>query len=725
MTRSPDSAARAGDRPAAGPAGYAFNGFLLDLRRVGVWKDGVPVPLEPKSFDVLRYLIEHRDRLVGRDEILDAVWTGTFVTPNALTRAVARLRKALGDNSENGAIVQTVSKRGYRFVAPVSEIDDGASTRAPDGTDARGALRTARMPGRVKVLAMVLVAAIAAAAWWGLRGWQSGSSARPRPVVPLTASGNVVHAALSPGGDTIAYVESAGGLQGLWLRQIDGANAIALVPPAPVEFWGVTISPDARSIYYVLKGAPPHADPSGTLFRIPLFGGAPAALANGFDSPAAISPDGRSLAFLRAGHPADGASALMVADIEGGGARAIAVRRAPELFAPSFYAAPSWSPKGDRIATALRNVDTRRTHLAVVEVATGALSLFEEAFAAASFTAWPDDRRILFSARAPGDEPATGGTAQLWQQPLPDGSPSRVTTDVIDYRSLSVTADGSALAAVGTTNAAGLWLIPLDGSAARKLPATLRTDAREGVAWLDASTLVFTSPVGASQQIWTMAADGSDRRVLTAGGSNAWPRPAPGGDTIYFASIDGADEGIWRMRRDGSGRQLVARARNVSQIAVTPDGSRLFFTAPSDALPSTWTVAAGGGTPSLAVKGLSGAVVSPDGQRLAGFWRPAAAGPNQVAVFPVGGGTAAHVAAGYFGSDHWGAMWWTPDGSALLFTTTERSNVWRRALAGGDPVRLTDLSEGAIVRGDLSPDGRTLVTMRGIPVRDVYLLKGF
>jgi Tol biopolymer transport system component len=448
-------------------------------------------------------------------------------------------------------------------------------------------------------------------------------------------------------------------------------------------------------------------------------------LGSGYDSPVAIARDGRSIAYLRAGHPDAGASALMIARIDGAGARPIAVRRVPEAFAPAFYAAPSWSPRGDRIAVPIRNVEAREARLAIVDVETGRMSVFPDAFSSLSFTAWPDDGGILFAARAPGEDPGLGGRAQIWRQPLPDGRPAHVTADIVDYRSLSVTADGAKLASVGMTNASAMWLVPLGAGAPRRIAGTLRTDAREGVSWLDRDTFVFTSPVGSTQQIWRTRADGGERRALTAEGSSAWPCPSPDGEWLYFASNNGDQAGIWRMRPDGTGRRIVARARNATRLSVSPDGTTVFFTALAGDLPSTWKVTAAGGTPELVVPGLADAVVSRDGRRLAGFWREAVTARQQLAVFPAEGGAPTHVFDGLLGTDHIGGVWWTVGGDAVLFTTKERANVWRQALAGGEPVRLTNLPDGAIVRGDLSPDGQALLALRGVPVRDVYLLQGF
>jgi hypothetical protein len=72
-----------------------------------------------------------------------------------------------------------------------------------------------------------------------------------------------------------------------------------------------------------------------------------------------------------------------------------------------------------------------------------------------------------------------------------------------------------------------------------------------------------------------------------------------------------------------------------------------------------------------------------------------------------------------------GGVWWSRDGDALLYTTPERANVWRQRLAGGPPVRVTAFADGITMRGDLSPDRRTLVAFRGNPLRDAFLITGF
>src|SRR6185503_18625894 len=95
----------------------------VDLGSFRVLKAGTVLALEPKAFEVLVYLIQNRERLIEKNELIDAVWKETFVTPNAMTRVIAQLRKALGDDAREARYIETVPTRGYRFIATVEELD--------------------------------------------------------------------------------------------------------------------------------------------------------------------------------------------------------------------------------------------------------------------------------------------------------------------------------------------------------------------------------------------------------------------------------------------------------------------------------------------------------------------------------------------------------------------------------------------------------------------------
>src|SRR5210317_2589265 len=98
-----------------------FNDCEFDPARRELRRSGTPVPLEPKVFALLLYLIEQRHRAVDKDEIQDAVWTGTIVSEIALTRAIMKARRAVGDSADTQDVIRTVHGHGYQFVAVLQD----------------------------------------------------------------------------------------------------------------------------------------------------------------------------------------------------------------------------------------------------------------------------------------------------------------------------------------------------------------------------------------------------------------------------------------------------------------------------------------------------------------------------------------------------------------------------------------------------------------------------
>ncbi len=106
-----------------GPTTYQFDDVRVDLKDFKIFKAGHAVHLEPKAVKALIFLIEHRGRLIEKRELLDAVWHDTFVTENAMTKVIAKLRKTLDDGIKEAKYIETVPTRGYRFIAQVEEKD--------------------------------------------------------------------------------------------------------------------------------------------------------------------------------------------------------------------------------------------------------------------------------------------------------------------------------------------------------------------------------------------------------------------------------------------------------------------------------------------------------------------------------------------------------------------------------------------------------------------------
>ncbi len=108
-------------------ASYRFDGFELDTSLYELRLAGQCIPVEPRALDVLYHLISHRDRVVPKEELLDAVWGDRFVSEAAVTTALRTARMAIGDTGKEQRLIRTVFRRGYQFVGTVVQ------TAAVDG----------------------------------------------------------------------------------------------------------------------------------------------------------------------------------------------------------------------------------------------------------------------------------------------------------------------------------------------------------------------------------------------------------------------------------------------------------------------------------------------------------------------------------------------------------------------------------------------------------------
>ncbi len=111
---------------------FEFGPFRLDEEERQLRREGKIVPLTPKAFDLLVALLERPGHLLGKDELIKVVWPDSFVEENNLTDNISRLRKALGDGGEVQKFIETIPKRGYRFVADVKRLS-GAGVASRNG----------------------------------------------------------------------------------------------------------------------------------------------------------------------------------------------------------------------------------------------------------------------------------------------------------------------------------------------------------------------------------------------------------------------------------------------------------------------------------------------------------------------------------------------------------------------------------------------------------------
>ncbi len=139
---------------------YAFGAFLLDIRERRLLRDGEAVPLTLKAFDLLQVLVENQGHLLQKEELLRQVWPDAVVEENNLTVTISALRKALGEGPTDREYIETVPRRGYRFVADLRAIGD--STEAARSPQER---RVRSFPVKAMVLAAVTAVAVLVGVW--------------------------------------------------------------------------------------------------------------------------------------------------------------------------------------------------------------------------------------------------------------------------------------------------------------------------------------------------------------------------------------------------------------------------------------------------------------------------------------------------------------------------------------------------------------------------------
>ena len=199
------------DRDASGPR-YAFGEFTLDLERGELSRGGADLHLRPKSFEVLRYLVQHAGRLVGKQELLDAVWGRTVVTEGSLTQCIADIRRAIGDDAQQ--MLRTVPRRGFILDQIVRELPGGPAP--PDTRPGESGLPTVsppavrdRLPATAWLgLGVLAIAAVAVGLWQQ----SERPAAQPAPATTTTpaAAGSIAvlrFLDLSPKGDQFWFAD--------------------------------------------------------------------------------------------------------------------------------------------------------------------------------------------------------------------------------------------------------------------------------------------------------------------------------------------------------------------------------------------------------------------------------------------------------------------------------------------------------------------------------------
>src|SRR4029077_4528022 len=108
---------------------YFFEDFVLDPDRRELRRRDALIEVQPQVFDLLQYLVANRDRVVSKDDIIEAVWGGRIVSESTLTSRINAVRKAVGDSGEEQSLIRTIQRKGFRFIGEVKEKSDHLTSR--------------------------------------------------------------------------------------------------------------------------------------------------------------------------------------------------------------------------------------------------------------------------------------------------------------------------------------------------------------------------------------------------------------------------------------------------------------------------------------------------------------------------------------------------------------------------------------------------------------------
>lgn len=434
---------------------YRFGIFEAEVTSGELRKAGIALHLQPQPSLVLLMLLRHAGEMVTREQLRKSIWpNNTFVEfDDGLNHAIRRLREALGDSAHSPVFIETIPRRGYRFVAPVEMIQGGPQEASLTQTNLQlhQDLPTKRESGRSTAQKWLLVSALLAIAVFGTATllWYRRSVTRSLPrtsaptVTRLTNRGSVEHAAISPDGKYLAFIEREGLNQSLWLQQVATTVSMRILDPEVATYESLTFSPDGNYLYYS-RGEPDPQSSSKTqrvasalsLYRLAMLGGSPWKLLA--DAPArfGISPDGKSLAYIRR-DPATHDSAVLVAAIDSSGQKTIANRSGEVCFGTQGI---SWSPRGEL--------------LAVVEVTLTPAPQY--ALLVLPLNGGPEKMRVPLPARllqpqwlADGSAliaPVGSGHLLLWEISYPRGRTRAITQDDASYLEISLSASNEIVA---------------------------------------------------------------------------------------------------------------------------------------------------------------------------------------------------------------------------------------------------------------------------------------
>ena len=533
-----------------------FSTFEVNLHTGELRKRGQKVKLQEQPLQVLVALLERPGKMVTREELRSKLWPAdTFVDfDHSLNAAIRRLRDALGESAETPIFVETVARRGYRFIALV----DGGSAASSIGITAAQERSKLSFLTHWLVIGCLGSIVISILAWTAWRHLSPAREVIERRLTSNSSENSLSSAAISPDGKYLAYADNSG----IYLKQIRTGEAHPVpLPPnfsARVDDW----FPDGSHLLVSREEQLGKV----SLWSISIFGGSPRHLSDDA-SGGSLSPDGSRIAFQRVGLTSDRLYGREEWVMHSDGTDP--VRVAADKSDGSEVGAPTWSPDGKRIAY-LRSSWAYYESTNSVEVNewqnARALTVVSESRAIIALHWLPDDRLIYALA---------GHSSSLWTLTLPQSGkvpepPRRIPT----------TGRG--------------WISGIKGSADGKTLIFLRADSLPNI------------------YIGALAEDGTKlvahrRLTLDESVSLAWSWTPDSKAVLLFSDRNGTSEMFKHTADQPLAESLVVSAGQLSAFRVTPDGSEiLYISTPRSASPETpssiFAIPTNGGTPRLVLR---------------------------------------------------------------------------------------------------------------------------
>ncbi len=591
---------------------YDFGDFRIDFAEKVLLRDGKFIPVTPKVFETLCVLVESAGHLVEKDELMQKIWQDRFVEESNLTFNVRMLRKALGDDASNPTFIETVQRRVYRFIADVRESRDTALPATQIGKSDLIAVPRPK-PYFLIVTGIIFLIGIFGASFVWFRGEDKPPELKQSRFTRLTNNGKVTNEAVSPDGKYLVYAQEESSGESLWLRQVTTGSQMQILPAQPVNYVGLTVSPDNDYIYYSVFSKNSVAS---TLSRIPLLGGSPRGITN-VESDVTISfaPDGKRFAFTES-HAAIKETYLKTADADGQQQVTLLTTKGDNRAFQVYQANPvAWSPDGETIACVVRESDENTSFYRILLVNPNDGTekyLSEKHWHHIRSIVWKNAETLAFINSAPDSK-------QIWEISRTSGDAKQLTDDLSGYGWLA--SSGGNLFAVQQNAVSSLQVAEFAENAKTLEPQQIFSEsgAIENVVWSANEKIYYNSLTSGKNEIWQMNADGTAPKQMTINSNlSSSFAVSPSDGTLVFSSHENDKTILRKANPDGQNIRPLTDGTADYFPRFTPDGKNVIFQRDS-IFAAVWRVSADGSEPAIKIIEplASHAAVSPDGKIIA------------------------------------------------------------------------------------------------------------